>query len=219
LLKRIYTVVAILAIVNLLVMVVLIGVAWASGRLSAERVEQFAMVLRGELDEEQAPATQPAATQPAPQAASEKIRHDEELEEILARRFDWHRRELENLVSLMDAARLEQLQQREALQQEMAQYEQARQAWLEQEQRDGFKRSLEYLETVDPKIAKSLLQQKKDADAAQFLSAMNSRKGRDIIEECTTPEDREWIGRVLNTIEQGAASQAEDTTTPTGSTG
>ena len=218
-LKRIYTVVAILAIVNLLVMVVLIGVAWASGRLSAERVEQFAMVLRGELDEEQAPATQPAATQPAPQAASEKIRHDEELEEILARRFDWHRRELENLVSLMDAARLEQLQQREALQQEMVQYEQARQAWLEQEQRDGFKRSLEYLETVDPKIAKSLLQQKKDADAAQFLSAMNSRKGRDIIEECTTPEDREWIGRVLNTIEQGAASQAEDTTTPTGSTG
>ena len=218
-LKRIYNAVAILAIVNLLVMAVLIGVAWASGRLSAERVEQLAMVLRGEFDEEQAPTTQPAATQPAPQAASEKIRHDEELEEILARRFDWHRRELENLVSLIDAARLEQLQQREALQQEVAQYEQAKQAWLEQEQRDGFKRSLEYFESVDPKIAKELLRQKKETDAAQFLSAMNSRKGRDIIEACSTPEDRAWIGRVLNTIEQGAASQAEDPTTPTGSTG
>jgi len=219
LLKRIYNAVAILAIVNLLVMAVLIGVAWASGRLSAERVEQIAMVLRGELGKDQAPATQPAATQPAPQAASEKIRHDEELEEIFARRFDWHHRELQNLVSLIDTARLEQLRQREALQQEVAQYEEARQAWLEQEQRDGFKQSLVYLESIDPKIAKYLLQQKKEADAAQFLSAMNSRKGRDIIEECTTPEDREWIGRVLNTIEQGAASQAEDTTTPTGSTG
>ncbi len=218
-LKRIYNAVAIFAIVNVLVMAVLIGVAWVSGRLNSERVEQLAMVLRGELDKEEAPTTQPAATQPAPRAASEKIRHDEELEEILARRLDWQRRELENLVSLIDSSKLEQLQQREALQQEIAQYEQARQAWLEQEQRDGFKRSLEYLQSVDPKIAKDLLQQKKEADAAQFLSAMNSRKGRDIIEECSTPEDRAWIGRVLNTIEQGAASQAEDTTMPTGSTG
>ena len=218
-LKWIYNGVAILAIINLLMMAVLIGVAWASGRLSGERVEQIAMVLRGEFPEDHVPVTQPAATQPAPQAASEKIRHDEELEEILGRRFDWQRRELRNLVSLIDTARLEHLRQREAFQLEVAEYEKARQAWLEQEQRDGFKRSLAYLESVDPKIAKELLQQKKEADVAQILSAMNNRKGRDIIEECTTPEDRAWIGRVLNTIEQGAASQAEETTTPTGSTG
>lgn len=206
-LKRVFNMVAILAIVNLVAM--LSGAAYllASGRIDGDRLNRIRQALVSEAAEEPAATTQPTSSRPAVQAASEKIEYSQDLEEILARRLDRQRRELGDLLNLADAARLKLLRDREAFEREQVRWGQMRKAWEEQQHLDGFKKTLTYLEGMDPKIAKGLLRDKKDADAARYLSSMNERKGRAIIEECVSQQDREWIGRILQVIERGTAAE------------
>jgi alanyl-tRNA synthetase len=219
-LKRLYGILAVVAIANLVVLAGVAAYAWATGRIDRERIGRIAEVLSGQAAGEPSPATQPATTQPVVQASQERIRQNEELEEILMRRLERQRREVEDLASLTDAARLKVLQDRETLQQETARWEQRKEAWEKQQHLDGFKRTLAYLEGVDAKVAKSLLQERKDADAARILASMNERKARAVIEECTAPHEREWIGRILQMIEMGSVPEGvASTTAPAGSSG
>lgn len=216
-LKRLYQLVAIVAIGQLVVLMGLMAFGWASGRLDRQRIGQIAMVLRGEWPGQQAATSQPVTTAPAA-AASEKIRHDEELEEVLLRRLDRQRRQIEDLAALTDAARMKLLRDREAFEQEVARWERRRRAWEQQQHLDGFKRTLSYFESIDAKLAKQLLQQKKDADAAAVLAAISRRKGKAIVEECTSQQDQRWIGRILSLIEQadGQGADLAGTTMPAG---
>jgi len=206
-LKRVFNMVAIVAIVNLVAMASGAAYLVASGRIDRDGLNRIRQALMTEAAEEPAATTQPTSTRPAVQAASEKIEYSQDLEEILARRLDRQRRELADLLNLADAARLKLLRDREAFEREQAGWGQMRKAWEEQQHLDGFKKTLTYLESVDPQIAKGLLRDKKDVDAARYLSSRNERKGRAIIEECVSQQDREWIGRILQVIERGTAAE------------
>jgi len=206
-LKRVFNMVAILAIINMVALASGAVYLVASGRIDGDGLRRIREALVTESPQEEVLTTAPTSTRPVVQAASEKIEYRQDLEDILARRLDRQRRELADLLNLTDAARLKLLRDREAFEREQARWEQMRKAWQEQEHLDGFKRTLTYLEGVDPKLAKGLLQDKKDVDAARYLSSMKERKGRAIVEECASPEDREWIGRILQMIERGMAAE------------
>jgi hypothetical protein len=218
-LKKLYNVVAILAIVNMAALALLLAYLWVGGVITRDRVERVRDALLAESPSEQVPTTQATTSRPAAQASSEKIEQSEDLEEILIRRLDRQRRELEDLLQLTDAARHKLLRDREAFEQGKDRWEQRRKQWEKQQHLDGFKRMLTYLEGVDPKVAKGILRQKKDPDVARILAAMNERKGKAIIEECVSAEDREWIGRVLQAIERGGADEQHASIVPSAGPG
>ena len=70
--KRLYHMIAMLALINLFALAGFLGYLFSSGRLSRERVEEIAMVLRGEFPKESAAANQPASDQPPPIRSSRR---------------------------------------------------------------------------------------------------------------------------------------------------
>jgi hypothetical protein len=107
--KRLYHLLALLALINLFAIGGLVGYLFASGRLNEERVNQIAMVLRGEFPTTQpAETTQPAAVEPPPPEPSQveiaRIRAQKEYFELVAQR---HQRELEDRRTLNEQIRLD----------------------------------------------------------------------------------------------------------------
>ena len=214
--KQLYHIIALLAVLNMVVLVGVLGYAWGTGALTGEKIEKLAAVLSADPEAEveaeaeaEAEAAVAAALPTQLVAATEQVQRDAEMEEILLRRMDREHRELQNLKSTVEAARFKVIRDREALETQATQFAQMRKAWEEQQNQGGFTRSLAYLSSIQPKLARDLLKQKKDADVARILSQMKERKGRAIIEQCKTPEDQVWIGKILQMIEQGLSSPAE----------
>lgn len=211
--KRVLQIVSGLALVNLVVLIGLTGFLFGTGRLDAERIDQIGEVLKGNWPADDGPDVATTLAAAPAQDSSAKIHRDEEIEEILRRRFDRQRREIADQRALVDAARLVVLRQREGFEQEKHAWEQAKLAWQRERQMDGFAKELEYLSSIKSKQAKELLRLKADPDVVKVLMEMDTRKGKKIVDECKTPEERAWIARILEQIRRQndlAADQLAD---------
>lgn len=196
--KRMYHILAWLALANLFAVGGLVGYLFASGRLNAERIEQIAVVLRGEFPQPQVQATQPEAVVEKPQTSREELARLEAKRRIYALIAERQQREIEDRNKLSESIKFDvnrQLEQIESKAQEFTQQKEQAQKVAEQ---SGFQETLDIFSEMDPKIAKDILRTHcKDADAVRMLMQMDSGRRKKIVNGCKTPEEKEWMSRLL----------------------
>lgn len=199
--KRVYHILALMALIFTFAAAGLAGFMFATGRLNAERIDQMALVLRGEFPKPAVAASQPAS-QPAPppqpsRAEIARIQAQKEYYELITERA---RRELEQRRALNQQIQLDVTRQLEEMESGRKSAEQQKQATAQQANLGGFEKELEWFGSIDPKKAKELLIQRKDADAVAILVRLDSIKIKKIVDSCKSAEEMAWIGRILNQI-------------------
>jgi len=199
--KRLYHMLALLALVNLFAVAGLIGFLFATGRLNAERVEQIAIVLRGEFPEPEVAVTaaaEPEAPPEASQAEIARLRAKQEYYGLLAER---HKREIEDRRSLAQATQVETMRLLEEIEEKRKAFKAERTETLEEERQAGFEKELELFAKMDPGMAKDLLKARKDADVVRLLSEMDVNRAKKIIDTCKKKEeDKVWIVRIVEQL-------------------
>jgi flagellar motility protein MotE (MotC chaperone) len=201
--SRIYHFLALIALINLFAIAGLVGYLFASGRLSTERVDQIAKVMRGEF-----PASQPASSQPASapapaepsRAEIERVRVQREYYELVSER---HLRELEDRERLNQTIQLDVSRKLEEIEKEKAMLAQQRRQIVQQGEQGGFAQMVELYSGMEPAKAKDLLKNHtKEADAAAVLSKMDENRAKKIFNACKTADEMLWLGRILGQIRQ-----------------
>lgn len=201
--KRLYHMLALLAMINLFAIAGLLGFLFASGKLSAERVDQIGVVLRGEFPTSQ-PTSQPAlavAAAPPPEpsrAEIARITAQKEYYDLLAQR---HQREMDDRRSLNQAIQLDVVRRLEQIEKAKADLAEQQKKVTQQGEEEGLAKVLEMYSTMEPGKAKDLLRtQNKEADAVAILTQMDANRAKKIVNACKTQEELLWIGRILNQI-------------------
>jgi len=200
--KRVYHILSLLAMVNLFAVAGLLGYLFWSGKLSAERVDQIARVLRGEFPAEEVAATQPAAALAAPPEASRteiaRLQAQRQYYELLAER---HKRETEDRLALNRDVQLKTVRLLEEIDLKQRQFKQRQKEVLQQSEQLGFEQALEMYSSIDPKKAKELLKKhEKEADVVRLLMEMDNSRRKKIINACKTEDELQWIGKILTGI-------------------
>ncbi|MCD4761245.1 hypothetical protein K8R42_05095 [bacterium] len=207
--KRLFTIVALLAITHLAALAALGGYAWQQGWLEPDRVDRAMAVLRGEdvAGEVEEPVV---VEEVRSTSAIDRIRQNQEVEDIYRTEFDRRNREIQDGWKLLEAQQLTLLREKEDL-------EAQRRRWIDvQDERarragdDGFQKELDILSGLKAKAAKELLKLKDEADVVRIVMAMEGRKVQKIVDQCKTSEERLWIERILEQLHNRDAAQAED---------
>lgn len=201
--KRFYHMLALLAMINLFAIGGLVAYMFASGRLSAERVEQIAVVLRGEFPTSQpsVAASQPAASETETQGSGQEIARRQEENELLALVKSRRTRELRDRDVLDQRIQLETRQLLEKLEKKEKELQQQKQVLSDEGEQAGFDKQITLLSKADPKLALQIMKtQLKEPDAVQLMMRMDENRVKGIINACKTVDDKAWIGRILNQI-------------------
>lgn len=210
--KTLLRAVVILLIVHLVAALGGLAYAASHGAFQRDRLAAALTALRGHSPANAA-ATQPAS-QPASQPSDQPMTTSAPTSDLLAdevRRLELDRREREiaDQWALIRAAQLQVLRDREAMEAARKDTKQVAEARESPEGGEGYKKELEYLQSIKPRMAKELLRQKKDADAVQIMMTLDPRVGRKIIDACKTSEERLWMGRLLDQLRQRNHDRAE----------
>jgi hypothetical protein len=215
--KRIYHLIAMLALIHLFALCGFVGYLFSTGRLDRERIEQIAVVLRGEFPKAEPEALTPAA-EPPPIRSAEEIARSQERQRFYEMLSDRHQREMEDRRSLILQIKMgvdRELEQVEAREKRLRE----EQAALRQEsEMEGFEKQLEFFSRTDPKQAKELLMKPpmKDADVVQLFMKMEANRVSKIINACKTQAELVWIRRILNQVGQMKAETATGVDGPGG---
>jgi hypothetical protein len=181
-LKTVYQLVALVALINAVILLGGLGYAIATGKLTPERVRAMVDVLHTEetpaetvgdaVESDKAQQLAMATPPPVGSNSEEVIRRDLERQAMETE----HRLILARRQMVEVERRREELEQAEAKRAELLDAEAAESAQL------GFQKDLEYLAALNPKIAVDVLLAKEIDAAARLLVAMETRKGKKIIE-------------------------------------
>ena len=198
-LKRFYHLVALLALINLFTLVGLVSFLFATGRLNAERVEQMAVVLRGEF-----PTSQPAETptervvEPAPEPSRVEIVRMEDERRLLLHQLERSRRELDDRYNLNQQMVFNVAQALKDIEQREARLREERQTFEREHKTEGFTQVIQVLRNTQPKKSVELLMREwKPADVVEMFLALDTNTKADIVNACKTPEEVAWVRRIL----------------------
>ncbi len=203
-LKKLYHGLAMLALINLFAVVGLVGYLFVSGRLNEERLNQIGEVLRGEYPADREVATtQPVATRPAPQESQVEIADDQAKRELYRLQAEWLKNEVSQRQALNESVQFDVVRRLEEIEKRNRRFEQEKKEFEKKSEQEGFTEVLEMYSTMDPKLAKDLLKTKeKDADVVQLLMRMEPNRRTKILNACKSAEDRVWIRRILDQIQE-----------------
>lgn len=216
---KIYNLLAMCSIATLLATGGFAGFLFGTGRLNAGRIEKLAALLRGELDTPLgAAASQPTSTSApaAPQrhgASADETRRQMVQEQL-------HRATLERAASDIAARQGLLNQAMQSLIKTQEDFEKSKAAWLAQQRKlsdaardEGFKRELQYVEKLNPKLAKEhVLRTWKEqkADAVRLFAALAPAKGQRILEQFTSPDEINIMHELLEQLRLSGADQFTD---------
>lgn len=203
-LKRLFNMLVLVALVNLFSLIGFVGYLFATGRLDKDRINQVAMVLRGEFDEEDSPTTQPSGEQEtAPIRSAAEIAQANERShygELLSERY---LRQVEDRRRLSEDTRIEVDRLLEEIGRREKRVQKQLEAIRQENELTGFQKQLDVFARLDPTQAKDLMMKEmKEADVVHLLMAMDENRVPKIINACRTDEELSWIGRILNQIGQ-----------------
>lgn len=207
--SRIFFVASITALANLAALACIAGICWSRGYFEPERVQAAAAAFRGELSLSQ-PAERVVTSAPAEVVPSaEQIARNEAADAIKQAELERRERETEHAWKQLEMRQLAILKQKE-------EFEAARKRnAAEQEARasaagdSGWDKQVDLIGQAKPKTAKELLQKMSEPEVAKVFMQLEARKVGKIIEQCKTPEERSWIGRILDQLHTSDAAQAE----------
>jgi flagellar motility protein MotE (MotC chaperone) len=207
--KRLLTVLGLVAVVNLAGLIGLGVYAHGQGWTERERVLRALAALKGEEEAESA-ATQPETREhQLAQPSAERIRLKEETEERYLIELSRREREVQDAWKLLETQQLALVREKEGLEEAKKRFVAEMQAKAKETDDSGLQKELDIIAGVKAKEAKELLRQKNDADVVRILMAMESRKARQIVASCKGSEERLWIGRILDKLHERDATQAE----------
>ncbi|HNQ22326.1 MAG TPA: hypothetical protein PKK06_04460 [Phycisphaerae bacterium] len=216
LIRRAYDMVALLAVLHLLALGALSTYLIGSGTLTGERVQRIAAVLRGE---EPAPVETPATeAKPAPpppppvgQSAEDAALAAQQDEEITRREAERIKAELDQRLATVNRVLLQVTKKREAWEQEVADANRRAQELNQTGDNEGFRKELEYFETLSPKVAVQHLLAKSNVDeAARILLALDAGKGKKIIEAAKRGNDLERMKMILQRLREVAPNRSAE---------
>jgi len=210
-LKKLYNLAAVGAIVHLLVLLGLTGYLFANGTLDAERIEALVAVLRaddtGDGDDAAETEEEEATVTTSEESIAQEQLHEEMQRRAIRRGLSElrHKRVAVSLVMQRALADKERFEKENALRETEARQRQV------QEQEEGFKKTLEYIESVKPANAKDLLLLgSSEEEAARILLALDTRKGKKIIEAAfKDPTTRPRMQKVFKMVRDLAPTDSE----------
>lgn len=207
--KKAYRLLALLALLHLLVVGAGLAYLVGTGRLTGERIEQVAGLLRGELPIPQTAQAQEVAQVEAPAKSAEAIEREQIAEQIRRHMIDRRSAELDQQAATAQAALLKVTRQREAHQREKEEFAAQRRQRAKQERSEGFKKDLDLLGSLKPKVAIDYLLGKSPADAAQMLLLMQTRKAKRIIEAAKTTAQKKKMAEIYQLLSEMAPANSE----------
>ena len=215
-LKRFYHLLALLAMINLFAVGGLVAYLFTSGRLNAQRVEQIAVVLRGEFPTSQpaVASTQPARQEENAQGSGAELVRQQEQKELLELTRGRREREIRDRDVLDQRIQLETRQLLEKLEKKEKDLQKAKQVLSTEGEEAGFEKQITLLSKAEPKLALQLLKAQKEPDAVQLLMKMDENRVKGIINACKTEDDRTWVGRILNQIGKYGSTTATGVDAP-----
>ena len=139
---------------------------------------------------------------PEPQRSREEIAAIQAKREFYQLVSERHNREMTDRAQLNDSIQLRVLRRLEEIEQKNETFKQQKDEFEKQSEQEGFTQALEMYSSMEPGQAKELLKMKeKDADVVQLLMKMEPFRRKKIVNACKSPEDRAWIGRILNQVQ------------------
>ena len=207
--KRMWTAISIMAVLNLTGLAGLTAHAWNQGWLQPDRIQRAVAELKGTQEEvAPAPATTEEDHEPTARSA-DRIRRNEEAAERQRIELARRQREIKDGWKLLEAQQLVLLRSRETLEEKVKQFEARNKQAAKEKGDSGVQKELDIISGITAKAAKELLKLKPDAEVARILLAIDNRKVNKIVKQCKTSEERLWIGRVLEQLHDRDAARAE----------
>lgn len=206
--KKIYHAVALFALLNVVVIGGGAGYLYSTGDLTAERIDQVAAVLRGEWPQPQEAEAEVVEERADPTRSAESLDQEQVEEELMRLQADRRRAELQQQAATVAAARLEVTRQREALERRDAEIRAQAKRREKEEGSQGFKKELDLLSSVKPKVAVGYLLEKPREDAATLLLQMETRKGKRLVEAAKTASQRRAMAEILEMLREMSPGRA-----------
>ena len=209
-LRKIWDIFSMVAVVHLAAVLVLLGVLAISGAFGSERMQRVRDALAGRPPQVVIVAEPDRAPEPPPLATSGQMIARQQAETQMTQlRIDQQLRELKAMQAQVDAARA-------ALDARMAEFDKARQQWQAQRQAEsdllaseGFRKQVAFLESMAPEQVRDLLMAAPDAEAVRLLSAMEERKAGKVVKAFTTDAEKARLRKILDRLAKPLAELAE----------
>jgi flagellar motility protein MotE (MotC chaperone) len=218
-LKKLWNVFVLTLALNFLAAAVGVGYLYNDGRIDRKRIDAIKALLYPP------PATQPAASQPAEEAAREPVLKLGELLEqksglsvseqlsFLQQTFDARmaeldrrQRELEDLQRQVDMANSTLARDRTALEEEKRQLAEREQLAARLAGDKGFQDGLKLYQSMPARQAKQAFMTMDDETVKRYLQAMEPRGAAKIVREFKTPDELQRIQRVIEQMRAPAAT-------------
>ncbi len=207
--KRVYHIAAIFAFIHLAAIGGLVGWLVSDGRLDSDKVDQIATILRGEDEEALSAGSEEDEASAKPKKSSDSIDQDQTREELFRLQMDRRMAELRQQASTITSARLQVTRQREALDRREEEVANQQNKRKKQEQTKGYKKELDILSSLKPKVALYQLSLKTTADAADLLLMMNTRNAKRIIEAAKGPAEKRRMADLLKAMRDISPQDAQ----------
>ncbi len=211
-LKTLYTLVALLALLHVVGLIGGASYLYAKGRLTRDNVRAIADILLGEASDEEGEGTANDRPLEAVASSDEAIAKEQNQEEMTRRAVQRKMSELYQKQTAVKILLQKTLEDRERLDSDRAVFEEEKMLYRSKEQEAGFKKQLQYLKSAPPEVSKVLLFESMSAEeAAAALLQINARQGMKAIQAALedpmykaqavkvfklvrdiAPEDSEW---------------------------
>ncbi len=211
--RRTYEAAALVALLNLIVLMGGVTFVLASGKLNAEKVQLIASVMRGDdlIIKPEEPAPDESSTEEAEKEDNAKELNLPNDLEIVQREAQRIREELRQRTAINNSIMLRLTNERERfrLEQEAA----AKRVAAKQRERNtkGFRKQIDLLENIAPKVAvKHLLAMGDADDAAEILLMMDTRKAKRIIEAAKDDNDSRKMMAIMRKVRSVSPEQSDE---------
>jgi hypothetical protein len=229
--KKLFNVIVLTLAVNFLAVAGAVVYLRADGRINRERVFAIKEILFP------APATQPSehTTRPADPTTQPLLRLEELLSKQTGRsaaeqvefirhtfdaqmaQLDRRQRELSDLQRQVDLAKEQLARDRSSLGQQKGALEAREQEAARLESDKGFQDSLAMYKSLPGKQVKSIFMTLDDKLVGQYLRAMEPRASARIVKEFKSPEEAQFIQKVMERIRQQTQQQQASSASPASS--
>lgn len=206
LIRNIYGTVAFLALVNLAGIGGIVGYLISSDKLDAEKAREIIKLVNGTEDEnEQAdPGMEDENDDPTDETIETQVASSREQtrvsEEITRRDTDRYRTQLEQRLKFIRRERIEIDRLREEFDHDQMRAKENAQESLERQQTAGFAKELEILRSLKPQAALTQIMTMDDAQAAELLFKLGTRKIKKIFEAAKTEAQLKKITTIRELI-------------------
>ncbi len=212
--RRTFDAFALVAILNILGLVALVGVTIQNGTLNREKAQRMLAVLRGEDMESDTTAEENAEDGTTAEEPAKGMAPNAESEmsiEVMRREGERVKAELDQRLALNNSILLRVTAERERIQDEKDAVARQQEESTKQRMTEGFKKQIDIFESLAPKVAVQHLLSLSDPDeAAKILLEMSTGRAKKIVESAKRGDQMIKMKAILRRIRDVAPDRSGD---------